>query len=132
MANEMQKTGGDVARSEAEETRDTGPFPSRHGHLREGRCGDADHRHAGRCPGQRRCLGREPLAHGAGHDRGARARRLSAHLCRIRARHLRAGFSLPDTIDADKIDATHRDGVLTLTLKKSEAAKPKQIKVKAA
>ena len=25
MANEMQKTGGDVARSEAEETRDTGP-----------------------------------------------------------------------------------------------------------
>lgn len=41
-------------------------------------------------------------------------------------------FSLPDTIDAGNIDATHSDGVLTLTLKKSEAAKPKQIKVKAA
>ncbi|RKF13535.1 Hsp20/alpha crystallin family protein [Roseovarius spongiae] len=41
-------------------------------------------------------------------------------------------FSLPDTIDADGIEASHRDGVLTLTLKKSEAAKPKQIKVKAA
>lgn len=41
-------------------------------------------------------------------------------------------FSLPDTIDANGIKASHRDGVLTLTLKKSEAAKPKQIKVKAA
>tara|TARA_R110002110_G_scaffold403511_1_gene621349 strand:- start:1471 stop:1875 length:405 start_codon:yes stop_codon:yes gene_type:complete len=41
-------------------------------------------------------------------------------------------FSLPETIDADSIGASHRDGVLTLTLKKSEAAKPKQIKVKAA
>jgi len=41
-------------------------------------------------------------------------------------------FSLPDTIDADGIEASHRDGVLTLTLKKSEAAKPKQIQVKAA
>lgn len=41
-------------------------------------------------------------------------------------------FNLPDTIDAEGIDASHRDGVLTLTLKKSEAAKPKQIKVTAA
>lgn len=41
-------------------------------------------------------------------------------------------FSLPETLDAESIDASHRDGVLTLTLKKSEAAKPKQIKVKAA
>ncbi|WP_340107378.1 Hsp20/alpha crystallin family protein [Pikeienuella sp. HZG-20] len=41
-------------------------------------------------------------------------------------------FSLPEAIDADSIEASHRDGVLTLVLKKSEAAKPKQIKVKAA
>lgn len=41
-------------------------------------------------------------------------------------------FSLPHTIDTESIEAGHRDGVLTLTLKKSEAAKPKQIKVKAA
>lgn len=41
-------------------------------------------------------------------------------------------FSLPDTLDADGIEASHKNGVLTLTLKKSEAAKPKQIKVKAA
>lgn len=41
-------------------------------------------------------------------------------------------FSLPRTIDPDGIEASHRDGVLTLTLKKSEAAKPKRIEVKAA
>lgn len=41
-------------------------------------------------------------------------------------------FGLTETIDAEAIEASHRDGVLTLTLKKSEAARPKQIKVKAA
>ncbi len=41
-------------------------------------------------------------------------------------------FSLPETIDPDSIEASHHDGVLTLTLKKSEAAKPKRIEVKAA
>ncbi|WP_223866047.1 Hsp20/alpha crystallin family protein [Salipiger aestuarii] len=41
-------------------------------------------------------------------------------------------FSLPDTLDADGIEASHRDGVLVLTFKKGEAATPKQIKVKAA
>lgn len=41
-------------------------------------------------------------------------------------------FSLPRTIDTEGIEASHRDGVLTLTLKKSEAAKPKRIEVKPA
>lgn len=41
-------------------------------------------------------------------------------------------FSLPDSIDPGSIEASHRDGVLTLTLKQAEAARPKQIKVKAA
>jgi HSP20 family protein len=41
-------------------------------------------------------------------------------------------FGLPATIDPNGIEANHRNGVLTLTLKKSDAAKPKQIKVKAA
>ncbi|MEQ5801614.1 MULTISPECIES: Hsp20/alpha crystallin family protein [Halomonas] len=40
-------------------------------------------------------------------------------------------FSLPETIDANGIEASHRDGVLTLRLTKSEAAKPKRIEVKA-
>jgi HSP20 family protein len=38
-------------------------------------------------------------------------------------------FSLPTTVDQDKISAVMRDGVLEVTLPKKEAAKPKQISV---
>ncbi len=41
-------------------------------------------------------------------------------------------FSVPQTIDAEKIDAELKDGVLRLHLPKSEAAKPRQIEIKAA
>ncbi len=43
-------------------------------------------------------------------------------------------FALPDNVEADKIDATFKNGVLTITLpKKAEAVKPeKKIAVKAA
>ncbi|RPI51696.1 MAG: Hsp20/alpha crystallin family protein [Deltaproteobacteria bacterium] len=41
-------------------------------------------------------------------------------------------FSVPQTIDVDKINAELKDGVLRLHLTKSEAAKPKQIEIKAA
>jgi len=41
-------------------------------------------------------------------------------------------FSLPSNVKSDKIDAAYKDGVLTLTLPKSEEAKPKEIEVKAA
>lgn len=37
--------------------------------------------------------------------------------------------SLPKPVDADKIKATYEDGVLTVTLPKTEEAKPRQIKV---
>lgn len=37
--------------------------------------------------------------------------------------------SLPDDIDADKVDAKMVNGVLTVTIAKAEAAKPKQIKI---
>jgi len=40
-------------------------------------------------------------------------------------------FALPTTIDADKIHAEYRDGVLNLTLPKSEKAKPKRIQIAA-
>ena len=39
-------------------------------------------------------------------------------------------FALPDNIDAGKINATFKEGILTVTVAKSENAKPKQIEVK--
>ena len=41
-------------------------------------------------------------------------------------------FQVHETIDASKIEAEHRDGVLTVHLPKQEAAKPKQVTVKVA
>jgi len=41
-------------------------------------------------------------------------------------------FSLPSNINADAIEASYKDGVLTVTLPKSEEAKPKTIEVKGA
>ena len=39
-------------------------------------------------------------------------------------------FVLPKDVDADAIDASFKNGLLTLTIPKSEAAQPKQIEVK--
>jgi len=39
--------------------------------------------------------------------------------------------TLPTEIDADGVEAKYADGILTLTLPKAEAAKPRQIKVRA-
>ena len=39
-------------------------------------------------------------------------------------------FSLPTTVALDKIQADYKDGVLTLSIPKSEEAKPRQIEVK--
>jgi HSP20 family protein len=38
-------------------------------------------------------------------------------------------FSLPDTVDPDKVNAAYKEGVLTVTLPKKELAKPRQVKV---
>ncbi len=38
-------------------------------------------------------------------------------------------FSLPNSIDSDKVAANYKDGVLTLTLPKREEAKPRTIKI---
>ena len=38
-------------------------------------------------------------------------------------------FSLPNSIDADKVAANYKDGVLTLNMPKKEEAKPKTIKI---
>jgi HSP20 family protein len=39
-------------------------------------------------------------------------------------------LSLPKGVDSDHADATFKDGVLTITIPKSEQAKPKTLKVK--
>lgn len=38
-------------------------------------------------------------------------------------------FTLPDEVDAEKVDAALKDGILYLTLPKSETAKPRQIAI---
>ena len=38
-------------------------------------------------------------------------------------------FSLPDTVDGEKVTADYKNGVLTVTLPKKEIAKPRSIKV---
>jgi HSP20 family protein len=38
-------------------------------------------------------------------------------------------FSVPDTIDTDKVSADYKNGVLTISLPKKEAARPRQVKV---
>ena len=40
-------------------------------------------------------------------------------------------FTLPNTVDASRISAAYKDGVLTITLPQREDAKPKQISVNA-
>ena len=41
----------------------------------------------------------------------------------------RRSIALPTRVDANKVGATYRDGILTVTLPKAEEAKPKQIQV---
>jgi HSP20 family protein len=41
----------------------------------------------------------------------------------------RRSIALPTRVDAGKVSATYRDGILTVTLPKAEEAKPKQIQV---
>lgn len=38
-------------------------------------------------------------------------------------------FTLPDTVEAEKVSADYKDGLLHVVLPKSEAAKPKEISV---
>lgn len=38
-------------------------------------------------------------------------------------------FAVPSTVDTDKVQADYKNGVLTITLHKKEAAKPRQVKV---
>lgn len=44
----------------------------------------------------------------------------------------RRSFKLATEVDADKVGASYQDGILTLTLPKSEAVKPRQIDISVA
>jgi HSP20 family protein len=43
--------------------------------------------------------------------------------------HFERVFTLPDTIDPEKVTADYKNGVLTINLPKKEIAKPRQVKV---
>jgi HSP20 family protein len=50
----------------------------------------------------------------------------------VRVARYRRSFVLSRDLDTEKVEATMKDGVLTLHLAKSEQAKPRRIEVKAA
>lgn len=52
------------------------------------------------------------------------------YYCERRSGSFRRDITLPSTVQADKIEAQYRDGVLTITMPKTEQAKPKRIQVK--
>ena len=52
------------------------------------------------------------------------------HLRERRYGSFKRSISLPTAVDAEKVEALHENGVLTLHLPKSEAVKPKKIAVK--
>ena len=43
--------------------------------------------------------------------------------------HFTRSFSVPTTVDAEKVSAEYQNGVLTVKLPKKEAAKPRQVKI---
>jgi HSP20 family protein len=53
------------------------------------------------------------------------------HLRERRYGMFQRSIALPVPVDADKIEATYKDGVLTLSIPKVEEIKPKKISVKA-
>ena len=48
----------------------------------------------------------------------------------IRSGSFSRGFTLPDTVDAEKVTADYKNGLLEVTLPKKEEKKPRQIEVK--
>jgi HSP20 family protein len=57
-------------------------------------------------------------------DNGEEAERSERYIGKFRR-----SIAIPARVEANKVAATYRDGILTVTLPKAEEAKPKQIKV---
>ncbi len=53
----------------------------------------------------------------------------SVHRAERGAFNFSKSMTLPSEVDSSKVEATLKDGILTLTLPKAEAAKPKQIDI---
>jgi HSP20 family protein len=66
-------------------------------------------------------IGGERMAETGEGDTAARTERFSGKF--------RRSITLPTRVDANKVNATYKDGILTITLPKAEEAKPKQIQV---
>jgi HSP20 family protein len=52
------------------------------------------------------------------------------HLTEIRSGSFSRSFTLPETLDAGKINADYKNGMLTITLAKAEEKKPKEVEVR--
>ena len=52
------------------------------------------------------------------------------HMAERRFTRVQRAFTLPRTVDGSEVDAGLKDGVLTLTLKKSEESKPRKIEIR--
>jgi HSP20 family protein len=55
----------------------------------------------------------------------------SVHRSERQAGSFRRAFELPTPVDADKVEAVHKNGVLMLRISKTPDAQPRQISVKA-
>ena len=55
---------------------------------------------------------------------------MEAVYAEVRTPHFRRSFALSGELDAARIDAALKDGVLTVTIPKTEAAKPHRIEVR--
>jgi HSP20 family protein len=51
------------------------------------------------------------------------------HRCERGAGRFTRSFTLPYEVDVEKINATYKDGVLTVTLPRSESSKPRRIEI---
>lgn len=54
----------------------------------------------------------------------------NAHRVERKAATFTRSFTLPADVDVEKVEAGLKNGILTLTMPKAEAAKPKQIEIK--
>ncbi|KAA5543205.1 Hsp20/alpha crystallin family protein [Roseiconus nitratireducens] len=63
-------------------------------------------------------------------DEGGNGKKKKTHLQERRYTRVQRSFTLPRTVEDSDIDATLKDGVLKLVLKKAEESKPRRIQIR--